>query len=47
MWMLTIDSLAISVYLTFICDQILFNARKFWCEKNLARKAIIDNRFFM
>ncbi len=47
MWMLTIDSAAISIFLTFICDRLLFNARSFWCEKNLARKAIIDNKFFM
>ena len=47
MWMLSLDNCAISIYLTFICDRILFEIRKLFCEKNLARKAIIDNKFFM
>lgn len=47
MWMLTLNSCAISIFLTFICDKILYTARAFWGEKNLSRKAIIDNKFFM
>ncbi len=46
MWQLTIGSLHLSVFLTFICDQMMFYARSFFGEKNLARKAIIDNKFF-
>lgn len=46
MWQLTIGNLYISVYLTWMCDQIMFRARTFFGEKNIARKAIIDNKFF-
>lgn len=46
MWQLTIGNLYLSVYLTFICDEIMFRARTFFGEKNLAKKAIIDNKFF-
>ena len=47
MWMLTLDSCAISIFLTYICDKILYTARAFWGEKNISRKSIIDNKFFM
>ena len=46
MWMLTIRNLYIAVFLTYICDKILYISRSFFGEKNLARKAIIDNKFF-
>lgn len=46
MWQLTIGNLYLSCYLTWMCDWIMFKARTFFGEKNLARKAIIDNKFF-
>jgi meckelin len=46
MFQLTINNTYISIYLTFICDEIMFKARTFFGEKNLAKKAIIDNKFF-
>ncbi len=46
MWQLTIGNTYIAIYLTFICDEIMFRARTFFGEKNLAKKAIIDNKFF-
>jgi succinate-acetate transporter protein len=47
MWMLTLDSCAIALFLTFICDKIVNSIRSFFAEKNLSKKAIIDNKFFM
>lgn len=47
MWMLTIDSLAQSIMLTLICDKILISVRSFVGERNLSKKSIIDNKFFV
>lgn len=46
MWMLTIESCALSIMLTLICDMILTGIRSFCGEKNLSKKSIIDNKFF-
>ena len=46
MWMLTINSLWISIFCTYVCDKIMFWSRTFFGEKNLAKKAFIDNKFF-
>ena len=50
MWLISLEkygnSLPISIFLTFICETILYKARVFFGEKNVAKKAVIDNRFF-
>ena len=39
-------SMAIAVLLTYIIEKVLFKCRVFFGERNVARKAIIDDRFF-
>ena len=50
MWTIALDkyghSMAISVLLTYIIEKVLFKCRVFFGERNVARKAIIDDRFF-
>lgn len=46
MWMITIQSFSLSIMLTLICDRILTSIKRFCGEKNLSKKAIIDNKFF-
>lgn len=46
MWMLTLDSCAIALFLTFVGDMLLNIIRSFLAEKNLSKKAIIDDKFF-
>ena len=45
MWMIALKDVEIAMLLTFICDQILYLVRVFIGEKNLSKKAVIDNRF--
>ena len=50
MWTIALDkygnSMALSVFLTYIVEKVLFKCRVFFGERNVARKAIIDDRFF-
>ena len=52
MWTITLErygggaqSFALSIFLTYVCEKILFKIRIFFGEKNVAKKAVIDNRF--
>ena len=52
MWTITLErygggaqSFALSIFLTYVCEKILFKIRTFFGEKNVAKKAVIDNRF--
>ena len=38
-------SFSLSIFLTYVCEKILFKIRIFFGEKNVAKKAVIDNRF--
>lgn len=46
MWTLALKNCEIAIFLTFLCDQILYYIRVFLGEKNVSKKAVIDNRFF-
>ena len=46
MWMIALKNIEIGIFLTFLCDQILYFVRVFLGEKNVSKKAVIDNRFF-
>lgn len=46
MWTLALKNCEIAIFLTFLCDQILYYIRVFLGEKNISKKAVIDNRFF-
>ena len=46
MWMIALKNIEIGFFLTFLCDQILYFIRVFLGEKNVSKKAVIDNRFF-
>jgi len=41
------DSVAISIFLTYMCDKIIIIARSIAGEKNLSRRSVIDNKFFI
>jgi len=41
------DSVAIACFLTFMCDKVLMVGRTIAGEKNLSKKSIIDNKFFI
>ena len=52
MWTISLErygggaqSFALSIFLTYVCEKILFKIRTFFGEKNVAKKAVIDNRF--
>ena len=47
MWMLTLGSCALALFLTFVCDMLLNFIRAILAENNLSKKAIIDDKFFM
>lgn len=47
MWMLTVDSCAQSIMLTLLCDKIMIFIRGWFGERNLSKKSIIDNKFFV
>lgn len=46
MWMIALDNAEIALFLCFICDQILYYIRVYLGEKNVGKKAVIDDRFF-
>ena len=50
MWAISLEryhrSFPLAIFLTFICEIILYKIRIFFGEKNIAKKAVIDNRFF-
>ena len=49
MWCLSLErygqSLPISIFLTYVMERIFFKIRVFFGEKNVAKKAVVDNRF--
>lgn len=51
LWQLVIadygDSVAIAMFLTYMCDKIIVISRSIAGEKNLSKKSIIDNKFFI
>jgi len=42
-----VDKFAISVVLTFLIDKGLMITKAFFGERNLSKKAMIDNKFFI
>ena len=46
MWMIALKNIEIGIFLTFLCEQILYFVRVLLGEKNVSKKAVIDNRFF-
>ncbi len=46
LWMRVLDDTEIAIFLTYIIDYTLAFVRKFFGEKNVAKKAVIDERFF-
>ena len=50
MWAISLEryhrSFPLAIFLTFICEIILYKIRIFFGERNIAKKAVIDNRFF-
>ena len=46
LWMRILDDTEIAIFLTYIIDYTLAFVRKFFGEKNVAKKAVIDERFF-
>ena len=49
MWAISLEryggSLAISIFMTYVMEQMFYKVRVFFGEKNVARKAVVDNRF--
>ena len=49
MWCIALEryggSLPISIFMTFVMEQMFYKVRVFFGEKNVAKKAVIDNRF--
>ena len=49
MWCISLEryrySFPISVFMTYVMEQIFFRIRVFFGEKNVAKKAVVDNRF--
>ena len=49
MWCIALQrynhSFPISIFMTYVMERIFFKVRVFFGEKNVARKAIVDNRF--
>ena len=51
MWCIALDkygkthSFPISIFMTYIMEQMFFKIRVFFGEKNVAKKAVVDNRF--
>ncbi len=45
MFMITVDDDYLALFLTFIIDYILYYIRVFFGNKNVAKKAVIDERF--
>ena len=49
MWCISLhkysDSLPIAIFMTYLMEKVAFRIRVYYGEKNVARKAVIDNRF--
>ena len=49
MWCIALErysaSLPISIFMTYVLEQIFYKFRVFFGEKNVAKKAVVDNRF--
>ena len=49
MWCISLERyknyFPISIFMAFICDQLFYKIRVFFGERNVAQKAVIDNRF--
>ena len=52
MWTITLErygggakSFSLSIFLTYVCEKLLFKIRISFREKNITKKAVIDNRF--
>ena len=50
MWWISLDkykhkSFHISIFMTYVMEQIFYKVRVFFGEKNVAKKAVVDNRF--
>ena len=49
MWVIALQrygqSMPMSIFLTYILEQLFFRVRVFFGEKNVAKKAVVDNRF--
>ena len=49
MWVIALQrysqSMPMSIFLTYVMEQLFFRVRVFLGEKNVAKKAVIDNRF--
>ena len=49
MWVIALESyggsMAISIFMSYLMEQMFYKVRVFFGEKNLARKAVVDNRF--
>ena len=49
MWCISLEqynqALPISIFMTYVMEQIFFRIRVFFGEKNVAKKAVVDNRF--
>ena len=49
MWCISLEqynqALPISIFMTYVMEQIFFRVRVFFGEKNVAKKAVVDNRF--
>ena len=45
-WTRILDNTEIAIFLTYVIDYALAFIRKFFGEKNVAKKAVIDDRFF-
>ena len=45
-WTRILDNTEIAIFLTYVIDYALAFIRKFFGEKNVAKKAVIDERFF-
>ena len=49
MWCISLEdygqSLPISIFMTYVMERIFFKIRIFFGEKNVAKKAVVDNRF--
>ncbi len=49
MWALALEkyqrSTPIAIFMTYIMERMFFKVRVFFGEKNVAKKAVVDNRF--
>ena len=49
MWTLSLEdyeqSLPIGIFMTYVMERMFYKIRVFFGEKNVAKKAVVDNRF--